>query len=121
MKKWLIGLAIAVGLILLCLISGYLTLVRLTGPETDNELIGKMFDKKLRESGHFEIISRAGKANPNDPRILRFRVALNGYTSSMVCEGEIVYIHADPSYIGINWDTPECEAQYQFVGGTNQY
>lgn len=77
------------------------------GVPTDNQLIETEFGRWSPGYSSIEILDRKGDGTADNPRILTIQATINSYPDSVVCEGELVFFHSDPSYLDMRWYTLE--------------
>ena len=115
------SLLIFVGIAIIALFFPLVTYGFLTwlfgGPLNDQQLIDDKFSSRLGVFSNIEILNREAGANGRyDSRTLTLQLTINGYPNSIQCQSKLHYIHGDPSFVGVTWSDPACEAQYQLVG-----
>jgi hypothetical protein len=77
------------------------------GGVSDKDLINKMSDPQYPGYSDIKVLKRAGEGTGISPRVLTLQVTMESYPDSVVCEGELVYFHSDPSYREMRWYTLE--------------
>ncbi len=102
-------------LAVLCVLS--ISIICLAGCITpsDNALIKTEFDRWSPGYSSIEVLRRQGEGTPSNPRILTIQATINSYPHDVVCEGELVFFHSDPSYLQMRWYTLEGIGHAYFV------
>ncbi len=75
--------------------------------DSDNELIQSEFKRWSPGYSSIKVLNREGDGTGANPRVLTIQATINSYPDSVVCEGELVFFHSDPSYLKMGWYTLE--------------